>query len=95
MAVEWNYTVQLKPDDRRTYADGKGGTVEAQGIGWYLSRTTPSVEGRPFSQNIVCSPDVFDHANDAKRDALEKLSMLRCPIDKPLDAAIKWMLEGV
>ena len=31
----------------------------------------------------------------AVRDALEKPSILRCPIERPVDVAIKWMLDGI
>ena len=55
-----------------------------------MSRRPDSAE---FSQAVVISPEVFENEDDAKRDALEKLSILRCPLERPLDHAIRWMLD--
>ena len=86
----WNYTVQLR-DGVRLYRGPKGGVKG--GIVWDLMRETPTGDGKTFYHSIIASPDVFETDEEAKQDALEKLSMLRCPFDRPIDTAIKWMLD--
>ena len=100
--VEWEFTVQLRngvrdykvPLDRPELA-GEYGYQERRGIVWSLSRSSLYEDGRVFHQGLVVSGGVFDNEEDAKRDALEKLTILRCPIDRPLDQAIKWITDGV
>ena len=90
---EWAYTIQLK-DSVRLYWDREKGEYQKSGIAWYLSRTKPQKGKKDFTQSIVASPEVFDCDEDAKKDALEKLSVLRCPIEQPIDRTIKWIVSG-
>lgn len=90
-ATEWKYTVQLH-DDVRLYRM-KGEYVEKRGIAWSLTRSCERSTGPTFHQSIVVSAEVFDDEEEAKHDALERLSMLRCPLELPVDRAIKWMLN--
>ena len=85
--TEWTYEVQLSVDDARIYSGEN--RKPRFGITWRLQR---SAEG--FRQSIVSSPEVFENEDDAKRDALEKLSILSDPFDLPVDRAIKWLLDN-
>lgn len=87
MSDEWEYKVELGRDVRKRKLPD-GGTDDHEGIAWAVIRSMPS-----FSQTIIASTEVFETDEEAKRDALIKLSQLRCPIDQPLDKAIKWLLE--
>ena len=89
MAREWEYTVQLTHDVRMYVGDEN----PRHGSSWSLTRQTSTSDGKPFNQSIVVSAEVFDNDEEAKEDALRKLSILRCPLDQPLDKAIKWMLD--
>ncbi|MYE01564.1 MAG: hypothetical protein F4Y03_09825 [Alphaproteobacteria bacterium] len=94
MSDSWEYRVQLKEDVRLYYRpQEQGGYVERRGTVWEVVRTTKPGDGSHYYQTVVCSPGVFEDDDEAKRDALEKLSMLRCPLGRPLDRAIKWMLD--
>ena len=91
-APEYEYTVQLRMVDRRVHTDPvNGGHVERVGVSWSLTRSCGADDQR-YHQSIVSSPEVFECIEDANRDALEKLSMLRCPLERPIDHAIRWML---
>ena len=91
-ATKWEYTVQLH-DDVRLYRM-KGEHVEKRGIAWSLTRSCERSNCHTFHQTIVVSAEIFDDEEEAKHDALERLSMLRCPIELPVDSAIKWMLDA-
>ena len=44
---------------------------------------------------MVCgSPGIFDSAEEAKSDALEKLAALSCQIEQPVAHALHWVLES-
>ncbi|MYE83240.1 MAG: hypothetical protein F4X36_15670 [Gammaproteobacteria bacterium] len=77
--------------DLRLYRN-QPGDVHKRGLSWSLMRSC-IVNGERFSETIISSPEVFDDPEDAKRDALRKLSILRCPLDLPLDRAVKWILD--
>lgn len=87
---KWEYTVQLHANDTRMYR----GIGEQIGWTWAVTRSTTGTDGKSFNQSIVASPEVFETDEEAKRDALVKLSILRCPLERPLDHAIRWILDG-
>ena len=89
MSREWEFCVQVRTNDARIYADNK----VRHGISWAVQRQTPMSNGEIYHESIVASPEVFESTEEAKDDALRKLSMLRCPLDRPLDKAIKWVLD--
>ncbi|MYB40395.1 hypothetical protein F4X86_03985 [Candidatus Saccharibacteria bacterium] len=88
MTVKYEYVLQLREDVRR-YVDG----TQHEGWAWELVQTARPGDRRHY-YSIVSSPGVFNDEDEAKQDALRKLSILRCPIDRPLDHAIKWHLEN-
>ena len=90
--VDWEYTVQLM-DGAVLYRGPK--TEVKTGIVWELQRSMKLPTGKSYTETVVSSAEVFQDGEVAKLDALEKLSILRCPIDRPVDVAIKWMLDGV
>ena len=92
MAREWEYTVSISNGIRRYRRDDENKVRE--GLTWALVRSCPTEGGETFYHSIVESPEVFDTLDEAKQDALEKLSILRCPLNQPLDKAIRWMLDG-
>ena len=71
-SVEWEYTVQLSLSAMGQYL-------------WKLTRTSRRPDSADFHEAVVISPEVFENEDDAKRDALKKLSILRCPLERPLD----------
>ena len=94
----WEYTVQLM-DGVRLYRQrplpGEHPLPDVRnGLVWELHRNITTADDKPYRQTLVASAEVFESTEDAKRDALEKLSMLRCPFDKPIDTAIKWILDN-
>ena len=88
METKWEYSIQIHGHDARIYADGQA----RYGTTWSLARNCDSAAG-PYTESIMTSPEVFDDAEAAKRDAVEKLSILRCPIETPIDRALHWMLS--
>ena len=91
MARKWEYTVQFRMSDLRHY---RNPDKTVHGISWSLMRGFVLNNGSTLFESVVVSPEVFENEEDAKRDALEKLSILRCPIEKPIDHTIRWMLNG-
>ena len=85
----WKYIVHLIADVRLKRKNKE--TVE--GVSWELVRTCKSKKDRDYIESIVSSPSVFYSEEEAKKDALEKLSILRCPYDRPVDAGIKFILQ--
>lgn len=87
MTVAWTYDIEFV-NDVRMYPDGE----KRHGAAWALVRRD-TLDGVSHTQPIVASPEVFDSEREAKRDALEKLSILACPIDQPLARVIKELLD--
>lgn len=94
---EWEYAVQIchgirnyKVPPERPELDGGWSYHERRGMVWSLYRVTHE-EGDPFFQSLMVSPEVFDTQEEAERDALEKLSMLACPIERPVIQALRWL----
>ena len=92
---KWTYELQVC-HDKRIYRGGPAGEKTMEGVTWSLDRwcKTDSPDLPEYRQSIVVSPEVFDSQDDALKDALEKLSMLRCPLERPLDEAICGLLGG-
>ena len=90
--AKWTYTIQLQTDEARIYGGEHGG--EKRGMTWSLTRSCKHRDGTTYWESIVSSPEVFDERNAALEDALRKLSILRCPLEQPLDYAIRDLLEG-
>ena len=88
MTVEYEYILQLREDVRRDM-DGE----LREGWAWEIVRTAQPGDRRRY-YSIVSSPGVFDDEDEARQDALRKLSILRWPLDRPLDRAIKWHLDN-
>lgn len=93
-ATDWEYSVQIKRSVRLYWNPETKDNEERYGFEWSLTRSTPTEEGQTFFQSIVVSPEVFESVEEAKQNALDRLSMLRCPIDRPLDMSIKFILDG-
>ena len=91
--TKWEYAICIKRGARLYHYDDKRSDVR-RGLVWELVRHEPDPQGGEHLQTeaIMASPRVFEHEEHASRDALEKLSILRCPYDRPIDAAIKWLL---
>ena len=90
MALDWHYIVELQACRLKKDADEEGDTA----IVWSLVRHCRTEEGKRLQESIISSADTFVTEEEAMRDALIRLSMLRCPIEKPVDHAIKWLLNG-
>ena len=88
MTVEYHYLLQLR-EDVRLYRDGK----QRAGWAWEVVQTHRPGD-KTYYRSIVASPGVFTDEDEAKQDALVCLSLLRCPLDRPLDRAIKWHLDN-
>lgn len=88
MTVEWTYDLELV-NDVRIYPGGE----KEYGQAWQLVRVHRAEDGASHIQPIVASPFVFQSDREAKRDALEKLSILACPLDQPLAKVIKELLD--
>ena len=91
MAANWEYTVQLQMNDLRQY---RNPSKAVAGVSWSIVRKFDRFDGSTHVESIVTSPEVFDNEEDAKQDALQKLSILRCPIEKPIDHTIRRLLNG-
>ena len=89
----WEYTLQLR-SDQRGYSHPDGPRV-VHGAAWALTRTCERENGSRLHQSIVASPGVFDTDEEAKHDALEKLSTLSCPLEQPVAQALRWMHEDL
>ena len=87
MTVEWTYELELV-NDVRIYPGGE----KRHGAAWALVRRD-TLDGVSHVQPIVASPEVFASDREAKRDALEKLSILACQLDQPLARVIKALLD--
>lgn len=85
---KWTYEVQLTNYDARMY---KGDDTARYGMTWSLQRSCPGDDGTTYRENIVDSPEVFEDEREALEDALKKLSS---PLERPLDYAIRDLLEG-
>ena len=90
MVPDWQYTIEIR-DDTRMSKDG----ALRQGVVWQLVRTEVAEEGEMRSEALIASAGVFDLRTDAARDAVEKLSTLSCPIEKPIAQALREQLSGV
>lgn len=90
---EWKYKIQLMNDERRVHRPDTPGLVTRTGVAWSLVRETRQSDNRDYLQTIITSPGVFESDEDAIQDALKKLAILRCPIDGPINAALKWVLD--
>ena len=90
---EWKYKIQLMNDARRVHRPDTPELVTRTGVAWSLVRETRQSDNRDYLQTIITSPGVFGSDEEAKQDALRNLAILRCPIDRPIDAAIKWILD--
>ncbi len=92
--TEWTYEVQLRMFDTRMYSGEEGGNAQqVTGISWSLERSCVGSNGKTYSQAIVSSPKVFANEEEAMEDALKKLSILRCPLEEPLNHAIRNLLD--
>lgn len=91
---EWEYTIQLSHNVRVYRKDGQAELPPREGVTWELTKSCPRENGGTYFESIVVSPGVFRDDEEAKADALRMLSILRCPLERPLDKAIRWMLEG-
>ena len=93
---DWEYQINL--DCVRITKIGSDEKYR-EGWLWALSRSVPVMDPNgkktSYTESIVSGCEVFDSQEEAKKDALEKLSVLRCPIDKPIDRALKWMLDAL
>ena len=83
----WSYRLEII-NDARFYPGGE----KRHGAAWVLVRES-TVDDMTDIQPIVASPGVFESDREARRDALEKLSVLNCPTDRPLAQAIKDLLD--
>ena len=90
MTSEAEYIVQIYRDARSIVRGND--TAMVHGLAWHLCK---AADGDASGESIVASPAVFDIQQEAEADALAKLSKLRCPIDRPLDKAIRWMLNDM
>ena len=90
MALDWHYIVELQAARLKKDADEAGDAA----IVWSLVRHCRTEDGKGLHESIISSADTFVTEEEARRDALIRLSMLRCPIEKPVDHAIKWLLNG-
>lgn len=90
MAFDWHYVVELQAARLRKGADEEGDAA----IVWSLVRHCRTGDGKGLHESIISSADTFLTEEEARRDALIRLSMLRCPIEKPVNHAIKWLLNG-
>ena len=88
MTVQWTYDIEIV-NDARVYPGGE----KRHGAAWVIVRRDSIGNSVTHVQPIVASPEVFDSDREAKRDALEKLSILACPLDQPLARIIKALLE--
>ena len=92
--TKWEYIVQVR-NGQRLYRHPDGDQTK-EGVVWELVRTCGREEDSPYVYlSIVVSPGVFDTDEDAKRDALEKLSMLSCPLEQPVAQALRWIHEDL
>ena len=90
--AKWGYTIQLRSNDQRRYwKEGKSSL--RVGVCWELTRSR--AEGGEYHQSIVASSEVFGTDEEAMRDALEKLSILACPIEQPVAQVLRWMHEDL
>lgn len=89
MTDDWTYRIEIV-NDARIYP----GYEKRFGAAWVLVRTKPVDDAMTHTESIVVSPDVFLSDEEAKRDALEKLSILVCPIEALLPKVIKSLLDA-
>ena len=85
--TQWKYEVQTVPYERRRLDSSQDEQFQV-GFSWMLCRCA-SNGTVDVCQPIVASPDIFSELEDAKRDALEKLSMLNCTLENPLAEALR------
>ena len=90
MALDWHYIVELQAARLKKGEEEEKDTA----IVWSLIRHCRTEEGKGLHESIISSAGTFVTEEEARRDALIRLSMLRCPIEKPVDHAIKWLLNG-
>ena len=90
--TKWEYSLQLRAGVR-LYRDGEGKSYEKHGTVWELTRDCKQADGQSYCESVVVSSEVFEEDESAKQDALRKLSILRCPLEKPIDHVIRWMLD--
>lgn len=90
MDRHWNYWIRIEPGLREF---DESLTASLKGYVWTLMRARKGVDHEDEGEEIASSSLVHDTEEMARRDALEKLSLLRCPIEQPLDRGIRWMLE--
>lgn len=88
---KWEYSIQISSGARLYLGEDE----PRYGLVWDLTRSNTSLGESPFRQAIVSSPEVFDDAEDAKQDAIVKLSKLSCPLERPIAHAVHWMLEDL
>lgn len=88
MAVEWTYRLEIVNDSRIC-----PGGEKRFGAAWVVVREDRANASTAHVQPIVASPEVFESDREAKRDALEKLSILACQLDQPLARVIKTLLD--
>ena len=81
------YHVGLHRDIRTT----DGG--EVVGMAWSVIRRLPDPEGQPRYETLVVSKDVFEHEDDAKRDAVRVLKTFGCCDDSPFRKALRTIVE--
>ena len=89
MTVQWTYRLEIV-NDARVHPTGE----KRFGAAWVLVREDRVDASTAHVESIVASPDVFESDREAKRDALEKLSILACQVDQPLARVIKALLDG-
>ncbi|MCY3762647.1 MAG: hypothetical protein OXH50_15465 [Gemmatimonadetes bacterium] len=91
--IKWDYAIQLLAG-ARLYRRPGGEDETVYGWTWALVRTSSNADGSSFTHSVIVSPEVFENDEEAKHDALEKLTILRCPIERPLDVAAKMMVDS-
>lgn len=94
--IKWNYDIQTSLNVRQWHSKTEGKDTQKKGFAWELFRWCKREDGSPpYRQALAASPEVFTELEDAKRDALEKLSMLGCPIEKPVAQGLRWIHEDI
>ena len=91
--TKWKYSLEVR-EGVRLYRNVEGKpNGEREGRVWELIRTCKQEDGQTNSESVVVSAEVFNGDEAAKRDALRKLSIRRCPLEKPIDHVIRLMLD--
>lgn len=92
--IKWNYDMQVSLSVR-LYEQAKGKGIPKEGFAWELVRWYERDDGSTYRQTLAVSPEVFTELEEAKRDALEKLSILGCPIEQPVAQGLRWVHDDI